>query len=61
MPMPADEEFDDEIIELGLGCVECDTEYSVFTNTHGFLEQARHCPFCGTYNVDYDRVEEELE
>ena len=61
MSIPFDEEYEKEVVEINLECAECRTEYSVFTNTHGFLEQARYCPFCGFYNVDYDRVEEEQE
>ena len=60
MPIPVDEEYDDEVVEIDLKCTECSAEYSVFTNTHGYVEEARYCPFCGTYNVDYDRVEEDL-
>lgn len=61
MTIPFDEDYEKEVVEINLECVECRTEYSVFTNTQGYLEQARYCPFCGFYNVDYDRIEEELE
>jgi hypothetical protein len=56
--MPTDKEYKDDIIELILECQECDIEYSIFTGIDGFVEEARHCPFCGEYNLDYDRVEE---
>jgi len=45
----------DEITELNIECMECEMVYSVFVNPEGFLEQARYCPFCGEYNVEYDR------
>ena len=48
MSIPFDEEYEKEVVEINLECAECRTEYSVFTNTHGFLEQARYCPFCGS-------------
>ena len=56
--MPSNEEYDNDIVEINLSCQNCDIEYSVFTSIEGFLEQARYCPFCGTYNLDYDRTEE---
>jgi len=56
--MPVDCDTDDSIMELNLQCQECEIEYSVCTRIDGYLEQARHCPFCGTYNIDYDMVEE---
>ena len=53
--MPTDEEYEKDIIELNLVCpCEQKIEYSVYTRLDGFLEEARHCPFCGTYNLDYD-------
>ena len=56
--MPTDEEYERDIIELNLVCpCEQKIEYSVYTSLDGFLEEARHCPFCGTYNLDYDREE----
>jgi len=45
----------DEIIELNIGCMECEMMYAVFVTPEGFLEQARYCPFCGEYNIEYDR------
>ena len=56
MATPADIDKD-EIIELSIECAECEMGYSVFVNPEGFLEQARYCPFCGEYNVEYDRGE----
>jgi Zn finger protein HypA/HybF involved in hydrogenase expression len=55
--MPLDEN-EEEIVELNIECRECDIAYSVFTKMDGFMEQARYCPFCGDYNVDYDRDDE---
>ena len=56
-------DFDEEeIVELNLICpCEQNIEYSVFTKMDGYLEEARYCPFCGIYNVEYDRVVEEAE
>ena len=56
-------EYDDEeIVELNLICpCEQNIEYSIFTKMDGYLEEARYCPFCGVYNVEYDRVIEEIE
>jgi hypothetical protein len=56
-------DFDEEeIVELNLICpCEQNIEYSVFTKMDGYLEEARYCPFCGIYNVEYDRVVEEVE
>jgi len=53
--MPTEEEYENDNIEINLECAECDIEYSVYTGVVGFLEEARHCPFCGTYNLDYHR------
>jgi|TARA_R110000822_G_scaffold52235_8_gene135362 hypothetical protein len=61
MDIPVDDDYEKEVVEIDLDCLECSADYSVFTNTQGYLEQARYCPFCGFYNVDYDRIEEELE
>jgi len=59
MPIITDDEYSNNVVEINLECVECDIVYSVYTDTNGFLEEARHCPFCGLYNVDYDREEED--
>jgi hypothetical protein len=56
--MPTEEEYERDAIEIILECAQCDIEYSVYTGVDGYLEQARYCPFCGTYNLDYDREEE---
>ena len=53
--MPTEEEYENDNIEINLECAQCDIEYSVYTGVAGFLEEARHCPFCGTYNLDYHR------
>ena len=55
--MPTDEEYESDNIEIILECTQCDIEYSIYTGIDGYLEEARHCPFCGTYNLDYDREE----
>ena len=57
--MPIEFEEDEPILELNLRCQECSIEYSVCTRMDGYLEQARYCPFCGTYNIDYDLEGEE--
>ena len=57
--MPTDEEYEKDVIEISLICTGCNIEYSVFTGMEGFIEEAWHCPFCGTYNLDYDRSAEE--
>ena len=59
MPTTTDAEYPNDVVEINLECVECNIEYSVYTNINGFLEEARYCPFCGSYNVDYDREEED--
>tara|TARA_Y100000996_G_scaffold393765_1_gene357554 strand:- start:508 stop:687 length:180 start_codon:yes stop_codon:yes gene_type:complete len=59
--MPTEEEYENDAIELNLECSNCGAVYSVFTNVHGFVEEARYCPFCGTYNLDYDRDFDEIE
>lgn len=59
--MPTDEEYDSNIIELNLNCNECGALYSIYTDEAGFADEARYCPFCGTYNIDYDRVEDNEE
>ena len=62
MPVNNDEYDDDEIIELNLECpCEEGIQYCIYTKMDGFLEEARYCPFCGIYNVEYDRVVEEAE
>ena len=56
--MPTSEDYEKDTIEIDLECKECDIKYSIFTNIDGYIEQSRYCPFCGDYNLDYDRVEE---
>jgi len=56
--MSIETEYENNTVVLDLECVECDVIYAIYTDVHGFVEEARYCPFCGTYNVDYDRVEE---
>ena len=55
-----DDEEEEELVELDLVCHQCDPtiEYTVYTKLGGFLEEARYCPFCGSYNLDYDNEEE---
>ena len=53
--MPTEDEYANDLMEINLDCIQCDIEYYVYTRIDGYLEEARHCPFCGSYNLDYDR------
>ena len=57
--MSNDKDYEKDIIEIDLSCGQCEIEYSVFTRIEGYIEQARYCPFCGAYNLDYDREDVE--
>jgi len=56
--MSEDSDYEKDIIEIDLNCIQCQIDYSVFTGIEGYIEQARYCPFCGSYNLDYDRDDE---
>jgi ribosomal protein L33 len=56
--MPTEKEYENNTIEINLECAQCSIEYSVYTGVGGYLEQARYCPFCGSYNLDYEREED---